>query len=55
MRQIFDVMFVLCLFLPPAAVLVGAVALAWPRPGHEVFRGWGLKARGWRLEVRVRG
>jgi hypothetical protein len=36
MRQIFDVMFVLCLFLPPAAVFVGAVALAWPRRGHEV-------------------
>jgi len=31
MRQIFDVMFVLCFVLPPAAVFAGAVALAWPR------------------------
>jgi hypothetical protein len=31
MRQIFDVMFVLCFVLPPAVVFVGAVTLAWPR------------------------
>jgi hypothetical protein len=31
MRQIFDVMFVLCFVVPPAAVVLGVVALAWPR------------------------
>ncbi|HEY7173115.1 MAG TPA: hypothetical protein VH417_19825 [Vicinamibacterales bacterium] len=36
MRQIFDVMFVLCFFVPPAAVIVGAVGLAWPRHVHKV-------------------
>jgi len=31
MRQIFDVMFVLCFAVPPIAVIAGVVALAWPR------------------------
>jgi hypothetical protein len=31
MREIFDVMFVLCFVLPPTAVFAGVVALAWPR------------------------
>jgi hypothetical protein len=31
MRQIFDVLFVLCFAVPPAAVFAGAVVLAWPR------------------------
>jgi len=31
MRQIFDVMFVLCFAVPPIAVVAGVVALAWPR------------------------
>jgi hypothetical protein len=31
MREIFDVMFVACLMLPPAALFAGAVALVWPR------------------------
>jgi hypothetical protein len=35
MREIFDVMFVACLMLPPAAVFAGAVALAWPRRVHK--------------------
>jgi hypothetical protein len=35
MRQLFDVMFVMTLVLPPAVVLAGAVALAWPRRARK--------------------
>ena len=38
MREIFDVMFVLCFVVPPAAVLFGVVALAWPQHMHKVAR-----------------
>jgi hypothetical protein len=38
MRQIFDVMFVLCFVLPPATVLASVVALAWPRHAPKVPR-----------------
>jgi hypothetical protein len=37
MRQIFDVMFVLCFVLPPAAVFAGAVVLAWPRRARKTL------------------
>jgi hypothetical protein len=36
MRQIFDVMFVLCFVLPPVAVLASVAALAWPRPSRKL-------------------
>ena len=51
MRHVFDVLFVLCFFVPPAAVLAGVAALAWPR---HLVRGRRLEVRGWR-EARVRG
>ena len=51
MGQIFDLMFVLCFFVPPVAVFVGAVMLVWPR---HMVRGQRLEVGGWR-EARVRG
>jgi hypothetical protein len=37
MRQIFDVLFVMCFVLPPVAVFAGALALAWPRRARKVL------------------
>jgi hypothetical protein len=51
MRQIFDLMFVLCFFVPPVAVVVGAVMLAWPR---HMVRGQRLEV-GERLGLEARG
>ena len=46
-RQIFDVLFVLTLFVPAAAVILGAIRLAVPRrrkhTGHAVGTGTAVR------------
>ena len=44
-QQIFGFLFVLTLVVPAAAVILGALSLAMPRPGHHPAHAVGTGAR----------